>query len=137
MSTETLIRPQFFSNPFNKEAIKLSKTSRIVFFIALIATVFDSISSWYTISYSEVALEGNNIWNIIAGQIGFGGAMIVRGVWGLFLLVFLFHCASHLKQNRARNWAVKGLWIVSSSLIVLSFYHVFGFMWANSIWLFN
>lgn len=79
----------------------------------------------------------NGTWNFFQQFIGFEGAMIVRTLWGVFLLWALWECSRRLKQVRARAWAVKGLYIVSVVFTLLASYHILGYMWANGIWPFT
>lgn len=96
----------------------------ITFGIAVLATIFDAISSWQIIELNPIAVEGNPIWSSIAHALGFAGAMIFRALVGVILLAVLLLAALRSKRSRVRALGAFGLYFSAVVLFLLSVYHI-------------
>ena len=107
-----------------------SKKRRIAVYSAVIvgilATIFDAVMSWQTISVNPIAVEGNPLLSSMAHLIGFGGTMAIRGLWGVVLLLSLFPIALYHIEPRGRRLAGFGIYLTSSVLFLLALYHIWG-----------
>jgi hypothetical protein len=98
----------------------------LAFSLAIVATIFDAVASWYSVAYLGLASEANGIWVWISFYLGFDGAMFVRVIWGMVMIcviAWLCHMASTRRQWRL---TFTGLWICAGSLTLLGLYHVVG-----------
>lgn len=96
----------------------------IAFSIAVLATVFDAISSWQIIELNPIAVEGNPIWSSVAHTLGFAGAMVFRALVGIILLILLLLAALRSKRSRVRALGAFGLYFSAVVLFALSAYHI-------------
>jgi len=98
----------------------------IAFAVGALATVFDAFSSWQIIAVNPIAVEGNPMLSALAHLVGFGGAMVFRGFWGVALLLVLLPIALCHVEPRGRRLATFGIYFTASALFLLSIYHVWG-----------
>jgi len=103
-----------------------SPTARLteLMLISVTATVFDAYSSYQIIVVNPIAMEGNPIWGAIAAMVGFGGAMVVRALIGIALLLGLWGLANQTKDLRARRSARFFLRFATAILLLLTAYHI-------------
>lgn len=102
------------------------------FVVSLLGTFFDAYSSWQIISVNQIAIEGNPILSGIASVFGFGGAMIIRAILGMALLLALWFLANQKRYVGARRYARAGLRVVAVVFTLLAFYHIIGTMYFSS-----
>jgi hypothetical protein len=96
----------------------------ICFGIAALATVFDAFSSWQIIEVNPIAAEGNPMLSSLSELVGFGGAMALRGIWGVALLLVLLPIALRHMDARGRRLAGFGIYLTSTVLFSLALYHL-------------
>jgi len=96
----------------------------ICFGIAALATVFDAFSSWQIIEVNPIAAEGNPMLSSLSELVGFGGAMTLRGIWGVALLLVLLPIALRHMDARGRRLAGFGIYLASTVLFSLAIYHL-------------
>lgn len=105
-----------------------SPTKKLIsyFVISSLATLFDAYSSWLIIAVNPIALEGNPIWGSIASVFGFGGAMVVRAIAGVIMVLILWGLSNQTRHLGARRYARFGLRAVTVVLLLLTAYHIVG-----------
>lgn len=96
----------------------------IAFGIATLATIFDAISSWQIIELNPIAVEADSIWRSIAHVIGFAGAMVLRALVGIVLLIALLFAALRSKRSPVRELGTFGIYFSAVVLFSLSVYHI-------------
>lgn len=111
--------------PLDKQTTKSRAYLYIAFSVAVLATIFDAVSSWQIIELDPIALEGNPIWNAIAHSLGFGGAMVLRAFVGVFLLGALLILALRSKNPRLRRISSFGIYFSAVVLTLLACYHLY------------
>ena len=96
----------------------------VAFIAAAIFTAVDAAASYLSIALLGVAQEVNPWLNALADAVGFGGAMIVRSLLGLGVLVLLWWIAR--SSTKAATVAGRGVIAVAVVFGAISAYHLVG-----------
>ncbi len=94
--------------------------------LGVFGTIFDAYSSWQIIHVTPIALEGNPLWGGIASVVGFDGAMAVRAIGGVSLMLLLWYFANQDKHPQGRAIARFAIRALSVLLVLLCCWHLYG-----------
>lgn len=108
------------SEPTNQDISRV----KTLFLVIAFLTIFDGLASWISIEYLGIAAEGNGGLDFISGIVGFGGAMIVRVIWGISATLLLASLAIKFKTEKMRMFSTRGLWFIALALLALMAYQI-------------
>jgi len=100
------------------------------FIVAILCTVIDATFSFLVIDVYGSATEGNAWLDNLGAAIGFGNAMILRGLVGVALLSLLYGLT--FTRRRGRSLAARGLLLMAALLTALALYQVGGLIYTLS-----
>lgn len=110
----------------NAAASETERTQiKMLWFAVSFLIVFDAVASAVVIDILGVAFEGNGLLMTVAGSLGFGGAMIVRALWGLGCVTLLAYLCFIFKTPERRQFARRGFWILLFIHFGLMAYHIY------------